>query len=214
MNLLDLYRTDNVPLLLRPLLAAYGFSAGVSLRAVFDLIRATTTLEIIGAEHLARSPNHIFCHWHEYSFVYPIAIPGLAGQVWLQHPSWYMKPMHVFLERSGVQEVILGSSGHAGRAGADAVVRALQGGASTVILPDGPHGPPHGLKKGVLHIAAQSGVPIVPLRFELSSFARLPGWDGKQVPLPGCRIRLCYASPIWVRADDFPAAAASCVKFL
>jgi lysophospholipid acyltransferase (LPLAT)-like uncharacterized protein len=199
------YRVDDVPLLLRPAFLLYGYACGGALRTYLDFVHKTSRIVIDGEEHLAGSTNHIFCHWHEAAFIYPATFPRLQSQVWLQHPSWYMLPIHVVLRLGGVKDIILGSTGNSGRAAADALVAALRGGASTVMLPDGPYGPPHVLRKGALHVSLQSGVPIIPLRLQATRFARLPGWDRKQLPLPFGTLRARFGAPIAVQAETLEA---------
>jgi lysophospholipid acyltransferase (LPLAT)-like uncharacterized protein len=64
----------------------------------------------------------------------------------------------------------MGSSLHEGKKGADNIVEALNNGYSTVVFPDGPYGPLHEIKKGVLHMATQSKVPIVPTKIEFKGW--------------------------------------------
>jgi lysophospholipid acyltransferase (LPLAT)-like uncharacterized protein len=201
------YSVDGVPLALRAPFYGYGYSLGIGLRAYLDLVHHTSTIEQLGREHLAASSNHIFCYWHEAAFLYPAVFHRVRDHALLQHPPWYMKPIHVFVALSGAR-LILGSSGHRGHKAAAALVGALREGHSTVILPDGPYGPLHALRKGILHIALQSGVPIVPLRFALTRFRRLGGWDRKIIPLPFGRIRVTYADSIRVEPNRLEEAAA------
>jgi hypothetical protein len=39
------------------------------------------------------------------------------------HPSWYMKPINVCMRLVGIDRIILGSTGHGGRAAAEQLVR-------------------------------------------------------------------------------------------
>ncbi len=81
----------------------------------------------------------------------------------------------------GVKKIILGSTGHSGRDAAELLLGHLRRGCSTVLNPDGPHGPAYVLKKGILHLSLKSGKPIVALRFSPSSFRILKTWDGKNL---------------------------------
>jgi hypothetical protein len=56
----------------------------------------------------------------------------------MQHPFWFMKPVHLFLRFIGIERIILGSTGHHGQEAADELVTCLRKGCSTVLLPDGP----------------------------------------------------------------------------
>jgi lysophospholipid acyltransferase (LPLAT)-like uncharacterized protein len=59
----------------------------------------------------------------------------------------------------------------------------------------------------VLHMAAQSGVPIVPLRLTASRYLRLPTWDRKQCALPCSTIRVAIGKPLRVDPRSPEAAA-------
>jgi lysophospholipid acyltransferase (LPLAT)-like uncharacterized protein len=183
----------------------YGYALGLVIYAYCLVVRATTRVVVERETGLADA-NYIFCLWHEaIALLFHTQVPRLrAGlerrpHAWLQHPTWFMKPSHVLLHLIGVEQLVLGSTGHGGRAAADELVVLLRRGYSTVFLPDGPHGPPRVLKKGVLHVALESAVPIVPLRLTASAGARLPTWDRKWLPLPFSRLELHVGTPIKVQ---------------
>lgn len=200
------YRADAVPLPLLPAFLLYGYGVGTLLFVCWTLTRWLSKLEYTGVERLVPGRNYIFATWHEFSWASMIAFRS-DDEVWLCHPAWYMKPMHVLLRLIGVTELILGSTGNSGRAAADALLAHLRAGASTSMAPDGPAGPARQLRKGILHLSAQSGVPIVPLRVECSRSVTLGGWDRKLVPLPFGRVRVCYGAPIRVDARALDDAA-------
>jgi lysophospholipid acyltransferase (LPLAT)-like uncharacterized protein len=124
----------------------------------------------------------------------------------MQHPTWYMKPSHVMLSFIGVKKIILGFSGYSGKEAADQLVEYLKKGFSTVILPDGPSGPPFKMKKGGLHISLQSNVPIAPMRFQTSNSIEIPYWDRRKWPLPFSRITVEFGEPIQITEDNFEMA--------
>jgi hypothetical protein len=124
----------------------------------------------------------------------------------MQHPTWYLKPSHVLLRFVGVKKIILGSSGYSGKEAADQLVEYLKKGYSTVVLPDGPSGPPFQMKKGALHISMQSNVPIVPMRFKASHSFEISNWDRRKWPLPFSTITVEYGEPIQITKDNFEMA--------
>jgi hypothetical protein len=124
----------------------------------------------------------------------------------MQHPTWYLKPSHVLLRFVGVKKIILGSSGYSGKEAADQLVEYLKKGYSTVVLPDGPSGPPFQMKKGALHIAMQSNVPIAPMRFKTSHSFEISNWDRRKWPLPFSRITVEFGEPIQITKDNFEMA--------
>jgi lysophospholipid acyltransferase (LPLAT)-like uncharacterized protein len=214
-------RVDALPPSFKPLVALYGYGAAAALASYYLVQRPTIRVAVHGGDHVAAGANAIFCHWHEaVSLFFQANVPRMrrafreAPQAWMQHPLWHMKPIHLFLRGIGVREIVLGSTGHAGRSAADGLVALLRAGYSTVILPDGPAGPPRQLKKGVLHIACQSGVPIVPLRLSASRCFRAATWDRKIQAVPFSTIRITVGAPIRVTEDGFDEAAEALIAAL
>lgn len=77
-----------------------------------------------------------------------------------------------------------------------------------VITVDGPRGPRHQVKDGVIYLAHRLGAYLVPTR-GLSSrahvFAR--AWDRFELPLPGARCRVVYGEPYRVEAEELDQPA-------
>ena len=79
------------------------------------------------------------------------------------------------------------------RGGAAAIRRlaaSLASGRHVLVTPDGPRGPAHAAKSGLLQLARLSGRPILPAAASIAPHARLPSWDRMMVPLPFGRGRL------------------------
>ena len=64
------------------------------------------------------------------------------------------------------------------------------------VNPDGPDGPSHEPKEGVLFIARKSGAPIVPTAAFTATAFRVPRWDHYVVPLPFSRIAVAAGEPL------------------
>lgn len=198
------YRVDTLPAVLRPPLSLYGYGLGLLLFAYYLLQRLTIRVVVEGHQQL-RPSNYVFCHWHGSTpLSLQCGVPRLPSfmrtrpHAWMQHPLWYMKPIHVFLRLMGVKKLVLGSTGHGGREAADVLAEYLRAGYSTVLLPDGPAGPARVLKRGILHVALASNVPIVPLRVTASRAFVAGTWDRKEYPLPFTRLRIQVGDPIAV----------------
>ena len=199
-----------MPLLLRIPFLIYGYGLGFLWFGYLLVLRLSVAVRVTGAQGLSADSNYIFCQWHESG---PLSLQGWTPRlpaylrhrphVWMQHPAWYTKPVGVFLSLIGVRRFVLGSTGHGGRRAADELVIFLQNGYSTVIAPDGPSGPARILRKGVLHIALQSGVPIVPLHVSATRCFRSRSWDRKMQPLPFSTINVVVGSPIVVTNSTF-----------
>jgi lysophospholipid acyltransferase (LPLAT)-like uncharacterized protein len=199
------YRVDNVPAWWRPFWLAYSWIAGIVFWCAWNLLILTCRIRFEGEQHHVGRENYIYSLWHESWFLYFAAfVQSDRRHVWLQHPDAYMKPVHVALRLVGIR-FLLGSSGEEGREAARELVNCLRGGSSTAISPDGPHGPCRVLKKGVLHLSRDSGVPILPLHLSANRAIRV-GWDQKAIPLPWSRITIRYGPPVTVTGDDFERA--------
>lgn len=197
-------RVDDVPLWLKPAFHAYGYGFGACFWALTHLIRHTCR-----HEWLSRAQEvgpRIECIWHEhlptYIATYMPAQPGVQ-YAWMNHPIWYMRPIHVLLAWNGVRELALGSTGHGGQAALEQVVGYLRRGYRTSMAVDGPAGPPHELKRGALDMALASGCPIIAIRFEYERAVRSIEWDRKWFPLPGSRVRIRESPALWVTQENY-----------
>ena len=180
----------------------------------FVAVNLTSKIVIIGEENLKERENYILCFWHTFIFLYFTVFLRNYRHAWMQHPTWYMKTSHVMLRYVGVRKIILGSSGHSGKEAAEQLVRYLRKGYSTVLLPDGPGGPPFQMKKGAFHISMQSNVPILPVRFQASPSIESRNWDRRKFPVPFSRITVEYGKPIQITNSNFEKAYESISKFL
>mgnify|MGYP000016157579 CR=1 FL=1 len=216
MNISILYRynVDSVPIIIRPQFFIYGYGIGVFLYLLLLILRFITKVEISGREKLLGNSNHIFCLWHSFvpmalisAFPFIPLFLDQAPQAWMQHPIWYMKPIHVLLRLMGVKKIIIGSTGHSGREAADKLLDELRKGCSTVLNPDGPHGPAYVLKKGILHLSLKSGVPVVALRISAKKYRELNTWDRKKFPYPFSIIKLEIGDPVYVTKENFKHTA-------
>jgi lysophospholipid acyltransferase (LPLAT)-like uncharacterized protein len=209
------YTVNNVPLILKPSFYIISYLVAISLFIYALIVHFTCKIEILGQERLAGRHNFIFCHWHTFiPLYYCVFFPHLHQHVWMQHPLWYMKPIHLILYFAGIKKIILGSSRFSGREAANELVRDLKNGYSTVILPDGPSGPAFIPKPGVFHISLKSNVPIVPIKFNGSKFFESGSWDRKKWPIPFSLIRVELGNPIQVTAESFDEDTVEVTKAL
>mgnify|MGYP001191303601 FL=1 len=135
----------------------------------------------------------IIAFWHE---LLPLA-PALWWWALPQNPALHL---NVLISRNrdgrfiadivggwGIRS-IAGSSDRKGKnkggmAAYREMLRLLRGGQLVSITPDGPQGPRHTVKGGVLRLARQSGEQIVPMGMICAGF-RLKTWDRMVFPLP------------------------------
>ena len=110
--------------------------------------------------------NIILAFWHAQQLMIPIGYRGRGS--------------HVLISRHGDGEIIAriiarfgheavrGSSTRGGAGALRALIKLGRSGRDVVVTPDGPKGPRHVAKLGVIHLAKATGLPIVPLAFACS----------------------------------------------
>lgn len=101
-------------------------------------------------------------------------------------------------------KTVRGSSGRKGSVESTLkMVEKLEAGECIAIMVDGPHGPLHKVKNGVVRIAKMSGVPIVPVGWYCPqwNFINLPSWDKMTAPIGEAKILNLYGEPIYVPKD-------------
>ena len=101
--------------------------------------------------------------------------------------------MNSMLESLGSGVVALPEEGNRAEGARLALTLASIGreGSSLVVSCDGPLGPYRVAKPGVLIVARESGIPILPWGVSIRPALRLNGrWDRHLVPLPFCRMRV------------------------
>jgi lysophospholipid acyltransferase (LPLAT)-like uncharacterized protein len=187
----------------------------LALYLYYWVCRLTSTICIEGPGNHDLSQHAIFCLWHESWWSYFVVFVRFRRpHAIMSHPAAYMKPVHAVFRLMGAKWLFLGSSGEEGKLAADALAWFVHEGHSTTVSPDGPHGPARVLKRGVLHIAAQSRVPIVPLSIRSARFLPLPTWDSKRIPLPFNRITVTVHEAVAVTLGNFDEASARIAQAL
>ena len=74
----------------------------------------------------------------------------------------------------------------------------LAPGAVTV---DGPRGPAHQVKPGIIEMARLAGVPVVPYLTLAQRYWTFRSWDAFRLPKPFTRVEVCYGAPIPIPPD-------------
>ena len=105
------------------------------------------------------------------------------------------------LAKLGFGESLRGSSSRGGAEALRGVLRALDDGAVVAVLVDGPRGPAHVAKSGIVAAAKLAGVPILPVGIAARPCVRFASWDRMKLPLPFARVRLQYADRIDVARE-------------
>lgn len=197
-------RVDDVPLPLLPLFHAYGYGVGAVLQGSTLLTRHTCRFE--RTRPRVHDGPRIECIFHEHLPAYFASfLPPRTGEryVWLNHPIWYMRAIHVSLAWNGVTELALGSTGHGGQGALEQVIAFVRRGYHTTFAVDGPAGPAHVVRRGALDVALATGRPLIAVHFAYDAAFRLGGWDRKWQPKPGSRVRIIESEPLFVNAENY-----------
>ena len=97
-----------------------------------------------------------------------------------------------------------GIRGSSNRGGTEALIETgkfLNQGGGLAIAPDGPTGPSLQSKSGIILLARDSGVPIIPWSYASKSEWLLKTWDRHRIPKPFNRIRGTFGEPLMVPQD-------------
>lgn len=197
------YTVQNAPLHLKLIYSLYGWILAALWYSLSFLWRSTLRIRFEGEENLQGRPNSIYVFWHENLAIYFLVFLRIKEkQIWMQHPLLFMKPIHIMLKWMGVKELAYGSSGHNGKAALERVEQKVRDGYSTVLTPDGPRGPSKEMKPGPLILAANTGVPAVPVTYSCSKAWVLNTWDKKIVPKPFSKVVVRYHEPVYIRDPE------------
>jgi len=82
------------------------------------------------------------------------------------------------------------------------VKRKIEEGDSIIITPDGPRGPYHKVKPGVLYLAQKTGVPIIPVGCSVRDKIVVRSWDQFHFPLPFNRAVILEEPPFYMEKGD------------
>lgn len=176
---------------------------GALLRLGASALARTWRFETVGRAHLdrlrAKGRPFIFALWHS----------ELLPLLWFHRgvPTTVMTSRHrdgryvADTARRWGFGVIEGSSRRGGVGALRRAVRVLAGGGEVAIAVDGPTGPRHEVKPGIVVAARLGGVQILPVVAVPSAAWRVRSWDRFQIPKPFCTIRIGYGAPLSVPGD-------------
>lgn len=180
----------------RRLVASLAVEAGWLL---LRLMRLMVRVQVVGGHHFTEAKAAgrpvLIAIWHG-RILLPI----------LQHHGQGIVPM-VSLSRDGEMiartveklgyRTIRGSSSRGGREAMRALIQRLSvPGTVGAIMPDGPRGPRHVLKPGVVQIARESGAVVLPMTWGAARPIRFKSWDRFQVWRPFSRAVVLYGKAL------------------
>lgn len=163
------------------------------------LLAATLRKEIVGEEPIRAlwSDNQpvILVYWHDQLMMMPFGYrgPGAKGLISASRDGEYLARTMAYLGVGAVR----GSSNRGGRAAFREMLAMAREPVDLAITPDGPKGPRHEVKEGVVQLARLSGRPVVPMAFVCSRGRRFASWDRFLLPYPFGRAVYAFGQPLF-----------------
>ncbi|MBI4577722.1 MAG: lysophospholipid acyltransferase family protein, partial [Planctomycetes bacterium] len=185
----------------------------LALAAGLGVAFAQVLLRTVRVEHLGRGPMErleaegrglIYAIWHDQLLLWTRthAGRGIHALVSQHRDGELIARALAWLGCHSVR----GSSTRGGREALQELVDLASRGVAVGVTPDGPRGPRHVLKPGVVALAAKSGRPIVCAANAYDRAWTLGSWDRFVIPAPFARAVACYGEPIHVPRDAPPEA--------
>ncbi len=101
--------------------------------------------------------------------------------------------------------VVRGSSSRGGASGMIALIKAARQGYHGVLAVDGPQGPRHVCKPGIVRLCQKTGLPLLPTTAAVSrKFVFEKTWNKDYIPLPFGRQVLFFDEPIYFGPEKDP----------
>jgi lysophospholipid acyltransferase (LPLAT)-like uncharacterized protein len=146
--------------------------------------------------HAAPIPTPaIFVNWHRHLPLLTVH-HGRRGRWILMSQAPRMAPIAEWATQSGLR-LVRGTSGEGGRDALEPLEALLRKGESIVLAVDGPRGPAFQVRPGCVELSRKTGVPIVPVGYEVFPKTTVPfRWDRMSLVLPFSRVRIRYGTPI------------------
>lgn len=124
----------------------------------------------------------VLAFWHAQQLMIPIGYRGTSSHVLIsQHGDGEI--IARIIARFG-HEAVRGSSTRGGAGALRALIKLGRSGRDVVVTPDGPKGPRHVAKLGVVQLAKATGLPIVPMAFACSKKNSLRAGIATWSPIP------------------------------
>jgi lysophospholipid acyltransferase (LPLAT)-like uncharacterized protein len=178
------------------------FLAALVIRFLHRLIR----VESIGEDHVRLLWNEqklvIIAFWHDQLLLMVKGYHGPQAKI-LISASKDGELIARTMEHFG-QGAVRGSSSRGGRAAFRAMVELAREPFDLVFTPDGPKGPRHQVKEGVVQLARLTGRPVVPMAFVCSRGRRFSSWDRFLLPYPFGRGVYSFGEPLFFEKGEDP----------
>lgn len=195
----------------RVFVAVVGWMVATALRLVYATLRVSweDPHDVLGA--FERGQRVVWATWHDGIVLLPLMVvrvaPRLRPRVVL---SWHRdgEVAAQAVRRFGVR-VTRGSATRGWTGAVRGMLAAHARGEDLVVVPDGPRGPRHEAKEGVVQLARATRLPVVAIGIAAAPARRLRSWERLLVPRPFARVMLVLGAPIPVTRGESVAALAA-----
>jgi hypothetical protein len=171
---------------------------------VIRLLRAALRVEFLGEESpkafWARGEPVILAFWHDQLLLMVQGYRGPGAKILIsasRDGELIARTMACF-----GQGAVRGSSTRGGRAAFRAMMELAKEPFDLVITPDGPKGPRHQVKPGVVQLARLTGRPVIPMAFVCSRGHRFASWDRFLLPYPLARGIYAFGEAVIYRKEE------------
>ena len=170
------------------------------MRGVLSTCRVSLTNEQFFEEHCRAGRNAIFGSWHNrllalpYYYYYRYGFHNLTLMVSKSRDGELFRRL---LAKFAI-ETVRGSTTRGGLGAMKLLIQVARSGRDTALALDGSKGPRYRVQPGALLLAQMSGVPLIPLAFDITRKIVLPTWDHMIMPLPCGRIYAAFADPLYI----------------
>lgn len=183
------------------LLLAVGprLAAGV-IRLLYKLNRIDFVGIDIPQQFWQRGEHIIISFWHDQLLLMAMGYQGPGSKILIsasKDGELIARVMRYF-----GQEAVRGSSSRGAKAAFKELVALAKEKVDLVLTPDGPKGPRHELKDGVVQLARLSGRPVVPMAFVCSRGYRFASWDRFLLPFPFGRGVYAFGKPVSFNREE------------
>ncbi|SEA10301.1 hypothetical protein SAMN05660420_01218 [Desulfuromusa kysingii] len=171
---------------------------------IMRLLNFSIKKDIIGAERLynvwERGEQAIIPAWHDQLLLMIFGYPGKHAKLLIsasKDGELLARTMKYF-----DHDTVRGSSSRGGRAAFKKMLDLCQEKVDLALTPDGPKGPRHELKDGVVQLARMSGRPVIPMAFVCSRGHRFKSWDRFMFPYPFSRAVYSYGDTLYFDKEE------------
>jgi len=184
---------------------------------IFRILTSTYRIKFLNEENIAIAeeshPNKSFIYalWHEHFFtaVASHRYRGISPMISKSNDGEII----TYIGRKLGFSPVRGSTSKGGEEARKELYRRATAGLKAAFTVDGPRGPRHRLKSGVIDLARNTSMKIVPLAISADrSWILHKSWDHSMIPKPFSRVAVAYGKPISIDSNTHGLAFAEAKK--